>query len=147
MGCGDAARNDVRTTAATPTAIATPEATASPVVAAPTATPTAAPTATPPAQPEPDAGDEDGNRVPVRITLAVEDVVPAEIEIPAFLGLRLTVRNESGSERILKLDDVTVLEILPGAVEQADVEGLSPGEHVLTAGESGRLRLVAERAG
>jgi hypothetical protein len=129
------------TTAQTPTATATPTPTPTPA-----ATATAAPTATATAPPEEEGGDESGNRVPVTITLAVEDVIPARIEVPAFLGLRMTVKNESGSERRLLIDGETVLEILPGATERIDVEGLRPGDHQLEAGESGRAVIVAGRA-
>ena len=145
LGCGDDEREPVAgtaTAAPTETATATPSPTATAATA--TATATATPTAT--AKPQ-EGGDEEGNRVPFDLTLNVEDVTPAEIHVPAFLGLRATVKNESGRERRLELDGKTVLEILPGATEKIDLEGLSPGTHRLDAGESGRAEIVAERSG
>lgn len=138
--CGDD-QEPARRTAPLPV----PTATDTP---SPTTTPTATPTATPSAAatPAPEGGDEGGNRTEVALTLAAEDVVPARVEVPAFLGLRLRVTNESGAERILRIDGRVILEILPGQDEEIPLEGLQPGEHVLEAGESGRAVLVAERA-
>lgn len=147
-GCGEdgsPARTDRPATS--PAVADTPSPTATP-------TPSPAPSSSPetPAnhQPESDpgeGGDEAGNRVPVELELAVEEVLPARVEVPAFLALRVTVRNESGGERNLRLGGRTILEILPGATERIDLEGLQPGEHVIDAGESGRATIVARRAG
>lgn len=145
-GCGDEADPVARSTV--PVATATATATAEPTpTARPAETPTATATATATADATPEAGDERGNRVPLVITLAAEDVLPSRLMVPAFLGLHLVVRNESGRERVLRLDDKVILESLPGDRQSINVEGLRPGDHVLDAGESGRAVIVAQRAG
>ncbi len=131
------------TATATPTVRPGAETSASPT-RAPTLTATPTPTI-PPA--EEDAGDEGGNRVELHFDLFVEDVAPRELDVPAFLGLRIRLRNQSGSERIVRIDGEPVLELLPGESQTAEVEGLRPGPHILDAGESGRAVLNAERAG
>lgn len=112
-----------------------------------TSGPTVDPTREAPAPPTatPEGGDEAGNRVDVRVTLAPEGVVPRRLEVPAFLGLRLRVRNESGGERIVRLDGSVVVELLPEETQVVELEGLQPGRHVLEAGESGRTSIVAVR--
>ena len=134
--CGD---DSPQRAAGTPAPAAT--ATATPPPAA-----TATPDSTPPPAP-PEQGDEEGNRVPLTLRLAPEDVLPAEAEVQAFLGLRLEVRNESGAERVVRLDGEPVLELLPGQAQTVDLKGLAPGEHTVEAGESGRAVVTAVRAG
>jgi hypothetical protein len=133
-GCGD---DPAPTTASTPTATATamPTATATPT---PTATPTATATAT-----ATGGGDEGSDRTLVKLTLGVEDVDPAEITVPAFLGVEFEVSNRSGSERIVRFADKVIVELLPGDTERGVIDGLQPGEHFLDAGESGRVKVTA----
>ena len=140
-GCGG---DDEQASAPRPS----PQATPAPGIEEATPEPTRAPEATATATPElPDeGGDEAGNRVDVDLRLAVEDVLPRRLEVPAFLGLRLRVRNESGAERVVRLDDEVVLELGPGDSESVAVEGLQPGEHTVDAGESGRAVIDARRA-
>ena len=127
---------------ATPTATAT----ATPGPAA-TATPTATPVATPTVAPEADAGDEAGNRVVVRFELLDGRVEPLVQEVPAFLGLRLLLRNASDAPRNVEIDGEPVAELAPGESEIVEVEGLPPGDHELSAGLSGLATIDAKRAG
>jgi len=144
-GCGSDGDDRVRPSASrsSPTATASPTPAATPqVTATPTPDATAAPTAAPA---DPGEGDEAGNRVRVELTLEAGRIDPARVEVPAFLGLTFVVRNASGAERILQIDGRTVLELLPGASETADVEGLQPGEHFLTAAGGSRSTIMAKR--
>ena len=145
LACGDDDEpGPVAAKTATPTATVT--ATATPT-ATPTAQPTLTATPTPTIPPAGEGGDEGGNRVELHFDLHAEDIQPPQVEVPAFLGLRIRFRNQSGRERIVRLRGETVLELLPGESMSAEVEGLRPGEHVLEAGESGRATLKAVRAG
>lgn len=124
-----------------------PAATASPE---PTPTPTATPTAEPvptAAPDEEDAGDEDGNRVPVEFEVLADGIMPRRSEVPAFLGLRITLRNMTSAVHPVRLDGEQIAQLPPGGEAAVDVEGLRPGEHVLEAPASGRATLVAVRAG
>ena len=136
--CGDDEPEPAARTTPQPTATASP---------APTASPTVEPTASPTAAPTEEAGDEEGGRVRQQFDLAIEDVVPAQATVPAFLGLEFELTNVSGNERIVRLDGKVIAELAPGEALKLPVEGLQPGEHILSAGESGRATIVAERAG
>jgi hypothetical protein len=142
-GCGDGDARVATETAPTAPPTATATAAITPIMTPPP-TPTATPTAA--ATVDPGGGDEGGNRTLVKLTLGVEDVDPAEIEVPAFLGLEFEITNRSGSERIIKSGDKVILELLPGDTERGVLEGLRPGEHFLDVGESGRVKIVAKRA-
>ena len=152
-GCGD----DAAETAGT-TGVATPSAT--PPGAPPSTTPTpegtpeSTPTATVPGTPQPtpaatekDGGDEDGNRTELRFEVLARGIQPARIEVPAFLGLRIRVRNQSGDPRPLILGGKPLGLLTPGQSDVFEAEGLRPGEHALEAGPSGRATIVAVRAG
>lgn len=143
--CGD---DEPRTAGTTTTTEPAATATATPAeTATATPTPTVGASPTPTIPPAEEGGDEAGNRVELHFDLHAEDVQPPAIEVPAFLGLRVTVRNQSGAERVVRLKGEPVLELLPGETQTAEVEGLRPGDHLLEAGESGRATITAERAG
>lgn len=146
-GCGgDGGGVDAQPPGDTAATTATPTATAAgaPV---PTATATAGPAATPTVAPEAEAGDEAGNRVEVRFALLGRRIDPDRREVPAFLGLTLVLRNASGAARTVQLDGNPVADVAPGATEVVEVEGLQPGEHLLSAGVSALATIDARRAG
>lgn len=128
----------------------------------PTPTGTATPTATPPIatapsapSPPPDAdgeggeggaGDEEGARSPVRVVVDGEGITPPRTEVPAFLAVRVTVRNDLPRTVTVALrGGHSGRRIAAGAESAFDVAGLQPGEYVLDAGEAGRATVVAVR--
>ena len=106
---------------------------------------TPAPSKTP--VPEQDAGDEDGNRPELHFDVTAKAVEPSRIEVPAFLGLRVRLRNRTGVVAPVTLDGESITQLPPGGESEVEVEGLRPGEHELRAGGGGRATIVAVRAG
>jgi len=107
----------------------------------PTATPDSAPTptATPTASASPasgesgpgGAGDEQGARVPVELTVKPDGTVtPSTVSVPAFLALDLVVHNETA-----------------GSVSAALEGGRPAGALEVGSGATGRRRLVGLRKG
>ena len=106
----------------------------------PAGSPTPAATAT-------EGGDEAGNRVEVQFDVMGSEVTPDRIEVPAFLGLKVRLRNRTGVVRPVTIDGEVVTALPPGGEADVEVEGLQPGDHVLEAEGSGRATIVAVRAG
>ena len=106
---------------------------------------TPAPSNTP--VPEQDAGDESGNRPELHFDVTAEAIEPDRIEVPAFLGLRVQLRNRTGVVAPVTLDGESITQLPPDGESEVEVEGLRPGEHQLQAGGSARATIVAVRAG
>jgi hypothetical protein len=152
-GCGGSDGGDATRTEGTTT-----ERTDSPSLA-PTPEPTAAgdpPTATAPSAPSPPldatgpeeqpggAGDEMPVRTRVRVVLDGEGLTPPRIEVPAFLALRLTVRNDLPRRVTVVLrGGHRPVSVRGRATRRFDVGGLQRGEYRLDAGEAGRGVIVA----
>ena len=129
---------------------------------APSATPTPTqsptePTATAPSAPSPPpdatgpgeegeggAGDEEAIRSPVRVVIDGEGVTPPRVEAPAFLGLRVTVRNDLPRRVTVALRGAhRAVRVAARSERTFDVPGLQPGEYPIDAGAAGRATLVA----
>ena len=93
VGCGS---DDDKTTSTDATAAVTaPDGDAR--TAEPTTTTSPAPTATAPATTEPDAGDEEGIRVPADFTLTDGTLSPGQITVPPQLPIAVTVKAADGA--------------------------------------------------
>jgi hypothetical protein len=156
-GCGGGTDDDPTIgggtdTVATDTATAT--APASPpeeIATVPEREPPATVTAPAPAPTSPEdapggAGDEEGIHVPARFTLQGGRLQPASVEVPAFLGVAVTVDNTDATSHRLEVGDrgaqlpagrTTTLS-LPGR-PAADLPVLIDGN------EAGTLRITAEK--
>ena len=140
-GCGGSPSKDTasaRTPA--PTAAATPTATptAAPTVTA-TPTPTATATVTPAATSGAgtggaQAGDEEGIRVPVDVTVSADRIRAGTDHVAAFLPLRFTVHNTLDRElQVVVVQSggdgsaVGRVSVPAGKAAAVDVQGLPPG--------------------
>ena len=127
---------------ATPTPTPTPT---EPTATAPSA-PSPPPDATGPEEAEGGAGDEEAIRTPVRVVIDGEGVTPPRVEAPAFLGLRVTARNDLPRRVVVALRGAHRGVRIPARSERTfDVPGLQPGEYPIDAGAAGRGTLVAVR--
>jgi hypothetical protein len=130
----------------TPTPTPTPTATATP----PTATAPSAPSPPPDAEggegAEGGAGDEAAARTQVRVVVDGEGVTPPRTEVPAFLAVRVTVRNDLPRPITVALrGGHSGRQVAARREGSFDVAGLQPGEYAIDAGEAGRATLVAVR--
>lgn len=127
---------------ATPDSTETPSAaavaTAAATVAATPATVT--PTATPPLVPV--AEDDEVARTPARFTIDGEGITPARVEVPAFLAIRLEIRNDLSAPVAVRFDD-TDHEIPASSSGRIDLPGRRPGTYTVAAGTSGTAQIVA----
>ncbi len=134
-------RDDSPSLAPSPSATPTP----------PTATAPSAPTPPPDATGSPEeaeggAGDEEAARTKLRVVVDGEGVTPPTIEAPAFLALRLIVRNDLPREITVALRGAHESVTVPARSERSlDVAGQQPGEYPIDAGDAGRGTLVAVR--
>jgi hypothetical protein len=158
-GCGG---EDERASAPTPTPTATPTATPTPI-----ATPSPDPTASAPSAPGPPpdggideghgvqdlreqgedqeggAGDEEEARTPVKLVLDAEGITPPSVEVPAFIALRVTVRNDL--PRAARVRGLGVRFRVPARGRRTvKAGGVRPGRHTLSAGALGRATVVAK---
>ena len=131
---------------ASPTPAATPTAPSTPPTATAPSAPTAPPDATGPEAGEGGGGDEEAARTPVRVMIDGEGITPPRTEVPAFLALRITVRNDLPRAVTMALRGGHQGEEIPAGDEASfDVGGLQPGEYPLDAGAAGRATVVAVR--
>jgi hypothetical protein len=144
-------------------AATTTERDESPALPTPTPTPTPTTTATPPTatapsapSPPPDAeggeggeggaGDEEAARTQVRVVVDGEGVIPPRTEVPAFLAVRVTVRNDLPQPITVALrGGHSGRQVAARREGTFDVAGLQPGEYAIDAGEAGHATLVAVR--
>jgi hypothetical protein len=130
----------------TSTPTPTPTATATP----PTATAPSAPSPPPDAEGseggEGGAGDEEAARTQVRVVVDGEGVIPPRMEVPAFLAVRVTVRNDLPRPITVALrGGHSGRQVAARREGTFDVAGLQPGEYAIDAGEAGRATVVAVR--
>ena len=114
----------------------------------PTATvpraPTPPPDATGPEEEPGGAGDEEAVRTRVRVVVDGEGITPPRVEIPAFLALRITVRNDLPRRvRVALRGAHRAVRIPARSTRSFDVDGLQRGEYAIDAGGAGRGTLVA----
>jgi len=128
-----------------PSSTPTPPSATAP--SAPAPPPDATATATPGAEnQEGGAGDEEAARTAVRVVVDGEGVTPPQVEAPAFLALRMTVRNDLPRRITVAVRGAHEAVRVPARAERSfDVPGLQPGEYPVDAGPAGRGTLVAVR--
>ncbi len=131
----------------TPSATPMPGATSTPPEASAPSAPSPPADATgPETEDEGGAGDESAARTPVRVVIDGEGITPPRVEVPAFLGVRVTVRNVLPRSVRVSLADGDGRRTVPaGRSASFTASGLQPGEHVLSAGVAGRAVVVAAR--
>jgi hypothetical protein len=124
--------------AASPTPTPTP-----PTASAPSA-PSPPPDATGPEEQEGGAGDEEAARTRVGVVVDAEGITPPRTEVPAFLALRVSVRNDLPRAVTVALRGGHQGERIAARSRGSfDVPGLQPGEYPLDAGPAGRATVVA----
>jgi hypothetical protein len=77
-------------------------------------------------------GDEEPIRQRVSITVGKRTIRPARVQVDAFLGIRLIVRNASGREQLVEVRGAKPkrgLQLGPGLRVNLDLEGLRPGRY------------------
>lgn len=147
-GCGD--DGDDPSSGGTPTQRSespslapTPEATP-PTATAPSAPPPPLDATGPESQPG-GAGDEQPARTAVRVVLDGEGLTPTRVEVPPFLALRVTVRNDlhrtvtvalRGGHRALRIRGRSTRRLNAGGLRHG-------GAYTLDAGTAGRATIVA----
>ena len=98
----------------------------------------------PPEDAEGGAGDEAPARTRVSVVVDGEGITPPRLEVPAFIALRVSLRNDLARPITVQLGDRRIR--IPARVKAGfDADGLRPGEHQLDAGRAGRATLVAVR--
>ena len=94
-------------------------------------------------------GDEEPIRQRAAITVGRRAIKPARVQVDAFLGIRLVIRNASGREQRIEVRGAKPprgLQIGPGVRATLDLEGLRPGRYRIQ-GEptNARATLVVKR--
>jgi hypothetical protein len=77
-------------------------------------------------------GDEQPIRQRVSITVGKQAMKPASVQVDAFLGIRLLVRNTSGRPQIVQVRGAKPtqgIEVAKGVRARLDLEGLRPGKY------------------
>jgi hypothetical protein len=127
--------------------------------ATPTPTPTGTPTAFAPSAPEPPedapeaqpggAGDEEPARQRVRLTIVEDGIRPQRVEVTAFLGVRLDVRNDTRREQLVTVVGARpprALSLGRGVRATLDIDGLRPGRYRIRGEPAGAATLVVKRS-
>ena len=117
---GGALSSSSSSSASTSTPAATETTTKAPMGTLPT-TPTA-PTTEDEQQKEPDAGDEEGIRVPAGFTVKGGKLSPPTVAVPAFLRIELTVANQDTGSHTVRFRDKT-LSVPGGDTKSVVIEG------------------------
>jgi hypothetical protein len=110
------------------------------------AVPTTAGTPTSVKPDEPDAGDEEGIRVPASFTLRAGKLSPSTVAVPAFLRIELVVANKDTGGHTVRVQD-TRLRVPGGDTASAVIEeGLRKGRFPVTVDgrRAGAIRSGAE---
>lgn len=93
---------------------------------------------------EPDAGDERGIAVRVRITVTADAITVRPGRVAAFLPLRFTARNAGDRRAVVRAPGVPLATVEPGDVATRRSAGLRPGPYTVRAGgRRARLRVVS----
>lgn len=141
----------------TATGTSVPAATAEATVTAPSTPPqtVTAPAATVPADEEGGqvapsaeeaqeggAGDEEGIRVPVDLTVSADAVSPATASVPAFLPLEVSVTSGDGEAHRVEVAGETI-GVPPGGSASTQIGGLRRGTYPVAVDGTPRGELVA----
>lgn len=95
---------------------------------------------------EPDAGDEQGITIYVRIRATDERVTVRPRVVPAFLPLRISERNDGERVARFRAPGVPDTELPSGLGATNRVKGLEPGRYIIRAGR-GRTAVLRVKAG
>ena len=88
------------------------------------------------------AGDEEEARTPVVLAVDGEGMTPRRLVVPAFIALRITVRNDLS--RPIRVRGAGADFAVPARARwTVKAGGLRPGRHPVRAGRAGRAVLVA----
>ena len=142
--CGDGNEENTATERdESPSLAPTPESTPSPEATPPTATAPSAPPppldATGPEDQPGGAGDEEPIRTRVSVVIDGEGVTPPRVDVPAFLSLRITVRNDLARRVTVALrGGHGGVRVRARGRRSFTVGGLQRGEYPLDAGAAGR---------
>jgi hypothetical protein len=133
---------------------ATPQPAPSAATEAPTETPTATTSATPTpttqplpsVQPEKQpggAGDEEPIRVPAQFKVTADAVEPPQVQVPAFLTIQLSVRNERSSAIVVRLEGARPLTVAAGGRGEMLIDGRKRGRYPIDFGNGQTALLVS----
>ncbi len=128
---------------AEPTSMPTPTAEGPPTASAPSA-PTPPPDATGPEAEPGGAGDEEAARSRLRVVVDGEGITPPRVKVPAFLAVRITVRNDLPRRVTVAVRGVhPPVRVRARSTRSFNADGLQRGEYQIDAGAAGRGMLVA----
>ena len=91
---------------------------------------------------EPNAGDEEGIRVPAEFVLAGGTLGPASVSVPAYLRIELIVHNRDAGLRAVSFRGTT-LKVPSGATKSAFVDGLRPGRYPVTGPGGAKATVIS----
>ncbi len=82
------------------------------------------------------------------ITVGREAIKPVRVQVNAFLGIRLIVRNATRREQVVSVRGTRPsrkLEVGPGKRANLDLAGLRPGRYRIVSEPAGSALLVVKR--
>lgn len=123
-----------------PSASTPPVSTPSATAPAATATPPPAATAT---RKEPDAGDEEPISTPVMLTGRGAKISPRLVEVPAFIGVRVTLRSSDQLTYQLDFGTKTIGVDVEKRENSVVLSGLRAGRRYVGNGPNGRVVISA----
>jgi hypothetical protein len=91
---------------------------------------------------EPNAGDEEGIRVPAEFVLAGGQLGPVTVAVPAYLRIELIVHNRDAATRSVSFHGKT-LTVPSGATKSTFVAGLRPGRYPVTGPGGAKATVVS----
>jgi hypothetical protein len=99
-------------------------------------------TDTAPGDGEPNAGDEEGIRVPAAYTYENGALAPRTVSVPAYLRIELSVANRDSATVAVTFRGTT-LKVPAGATKSTFVDGLKPGRYPVVTGGGAKAVLVS----
>jgi hypothetical protein len=94
-------------------------------------------------------GDEEPIRQRMAITVGRSSIKPTRVQVNAFLGIRLIVRNATKRKQVVRVRGARparALQLGAGLKKNLDLEGLRPGSYRIVAEPAGSGLLVVRRA-
>lgn len=96
---------------------------------------------------EPDAGDEAGIHVPVRVVVTDARVTVKPSTVDPFLPLRFRVMNKSAARVTVRIAGEPAVAVGRGREATLDGEGRQPGAFTIRAGSGRRAKVGVEAGG
>jgi hypothetical protein len=92
------------------------------------------------------AGDEEAARVPATFKVSATTFSPAQITVPAFLAVDLSV-TATGAAQTVTIEGAGTLDVGAGATAHQQLAGLKPGDYALTTAGGAKATLHVVNGG